>query len=58
MQMLCSGAVQEAALDLHSSSTNPSLIKRRRRSQKAGSKVAGLIKNHYMRTKHTIDNVR
>lgn len=55
MQMPWMDAVQEAALDLHSSSTFPSPRKRRRRSQKAGRKGTGLIKNHHTRTKHTKD---
>lgn len=38
-------AVQEAALDLHSSSSIPSPIQRRR-SQEAGSKGTGLINHH------------
>lgn len=45
-----SDAVQEAALDLHSSSTIPSPIERRR-SQEAGSKGTGLINYHHTGTK-------
>ncbi len=45
-----SDAVQEAALDLHSSSTIPSPIERRR-SQEAGSKGTGLINHHRTRIK-------
>lgn len=51
MQMLWSDAVKEAALDLHSSTIPSPIKRRRRRSQKSGSKGTSLIKNHHMRTK-------